>query len=467
MAKKWLTWINFGIVILAGFFFLLAGIITLFRPSKIDPEIPVKENRSLPKHGFQQPEKSYKQLNQELLLLHTAPPSAQLPNLKNIISYFGKNTRPDAKQDQPMIHLNLSNSKNFIGVLPKQKIYLSYDRTSTPPKYVSSPNNAPTPLWIEAEASSGQVTINVFMIDEHGNVIRKPKANSQFTLPEKEYSRYGGNVWEMGSWRVDGTLLARQKAHWNGPDLFLEHHGGKEYAFAKGKQRIDFGEGEDIYSIFIGENDCVIWKDNRWQEISTKEDTSPYPLMCTKKIDTRLINFDLWDVEGRGKIVLNLLKSMEPPFSKTIQQTLKFIGARTLTKFLFEANDQRFLLRPHDWLIYKDGKWELLNDPTMIKRYVNRQLIGPMFVFDGVARKDDRQILKGMLYNPSRTEAVEIDIPLVPSGSNAIHKKEMGKKKIPAKISQKAQEIPKGNGGNASKAAASPNIKDNGDIDEN
>ncbi|MCP5507977.1 MAG: hypothetical protein H7A37_06730 [Chlamydiales bacterium] len=47
---------------------------------------------------------------------------------------------------------------------------------------------------------------------------------------------------ELGKWRVDGTLLARQRARWYGPDMFLKRHGGDEFKDVSGKRRIDFGE---------------------------------------------------------------------------------------------------------------------------------------------------------------------------------------------------------------------------------
>lgn len=430
MAKKWLNWINLSIAILVGLCLLIAGVIAWTRPNTIEPRPPVKETLKLPKPGFHQPNAT-PQLNEGLLKLKNAVPSVQLPNLRNTLTYYGRNSRPDADPQFPLMHLNLTGNKDPASILPKQKLYLSFDRSGTPAKYVFSPNNAPTPLWIEATPYQAQAMVDVFLLDD-GKQVRKPSANAQFTLPEKEYVRYGGTTWEMGKWRVDGTLLARQKARWYGQDLFLDHHGGQEYAQAKGKQRIDFGEGDEAYSIFVTDGSCVIWKDDRWQNATPGPDTRTFPLMCIKKIDTRLMNLELWDVNGRGKVMLNLLKSIDTPLPKTLQQTLKFVGARTLTQFLFEVNQQRIILRPNDWLLFKDNRWQLLNDPATIKKFVDRQIIGPLFVFEGVGRKDDRQILKGTIYNPTRTEAQEVEIPLVPAGG-AKGKKDDDKKRVPVR----------------------------------
>lgn len=423
MAKKWLNWFSIIIAFICALCLLAAGIVALARPNSIEPIPPSIEQRKLPRNPFEQSQESYKQVNTGLLDIKTTPPSTQLPNLRNALTYYGKNGRPDADKDTPLMHLSLVNSKDIIQVQPQEKIYLTFDRMVTPPKYIFSPHNTPTPLWIEVTPFEGQAMIKVFLMDE-GQLVKKPAANAEFMQQEKEFARYGGTTWEMGKWRVDGTLLARQKARWYGQDLFFDKHGGQEYAFAKGKQRIDFGEGDEAYSVFIGDQSCVIWKDNRWQNAEPGEATKQYPLMCVKKIDTRLINFELWDVNGKGKVILNMLKSSDSPLPKTLQQTLKFVGARTLTKFLFEVNKERMQLRPNDWLLYKDNRWQLLTDPATIQRYVDRQLIGPLFVFEGVSKKDDRQILKGTMYNPTRTEAIEIEIPLIPPGGGIKGKKD-------------------------------------------
>lgn len=442
MAKKWLNWFSLGIASLCILCLFVAGMIALSRPSSIEPIPPIPEQRQLQKNAFELAAEKYDALNPGLLQIKATPPSIQLPNLKNLLTYYGKNSRPDADKSTPILHFSLTGSKDVISILPQQKIYLTLDRNVTPPKYTFSPNNAQTPLWIQAIPYDGQVMIKVFLVDD-GQFIKKPASNAEFMLPEKEFSRYGGAAWEMGKWRIDGTLLARQKARWYGQDLFFDKHGGKEFAFAKGKQRIDFGEGDDAYSIFVNDNSCVIWKDDHWQNAEPSDQTRQYPIMCVKKIDTRLINFELWDVNGKGKVVLNMLKSTDTPLPRTLQQTLKFVGARTLSQFLFEVNKERMQLRPNDWLLYKDNRWQLLKDPDTIQRYVDRKLVGPLFVFEGVSKKDDRQVLKGTMYNPTRTEALEIEIPLVPPGGGIKGQKKDtkdDKKKTPETIKSSSEQ---------------------------
>lgn len=250
------------------------------------------------------------------------------------------------------------------------------------------------------------------MKSETGEIVHEPEANANFTLPEKEYVRFGGTPWEIGKNRVDATLLARQKARWYGPDVFLGKHGGKEYADKIGKQRIDFGEGEDVYSIYVGLNDAIVWGNDRWKVVKPGSDSLGKPLMVVKKIEDRLMTLELWDPDGKGKITLNLLKSSEPQAATHIQQNFKFVGARTRTQFVFEIDGERMLLSPHDWLLSTKEGWVKLQTPEEIDNYVERKTVGPLFVFDGVEKKDDHMSLMGTLFNAARTDMLPIEIPL-------------------------------------------------------
>jgi hypothetical protein len=304
--------------------------------------------------------------------------------------------------------------KTPTAVLPGKKYYLLYDRYQK--QYVFSSDNIETPLWIEVTLHGNQVAVKVGMKGDNGQIISEPAANADFALAEKEYSRNGSAPWELGKWRVDGTLLARQKAKWFGIDKFLEKHGGEEFKNYENKQRLDFGEPEETYSVYVGPEDCMIWKDEHWQVMKPGKQTLGYPMMCVKRVDERIMNLELWDADGKGKIILNLLKTSEAWLPQNLMQGFKFMGARTRSQFVFEINKERMLLRPHDWLVLTDKGWQKLITPEEIDNYVDRKIVGPLFVFDGIGKKDDKQVIMGTLFNSARTEMAPIELSLQSGG---------------------------------------------------
>lgn len=373
------------------------------------------KNCSLPKNSFELPSIAYEQINGDLLALEQTPFKLQIPDLRQQIVYHGKNGRLDSQKNNTLLHFSLNGNKTIFSLTPGHKLYLIYDRTSLPNHYILSPENEKTNLWIEAKSNDQEVELAVKLENDQGELIKEPESHATFKLPEKELIKQGIAPWEIENWRVDGTLLARQRARWFGPDRFLEHHGGAEYQEMAIKHRLDFGENEEVYSVFVKPGDCLIWNNHQWQVILPGEESLNYPLLVVKKIEERLMNFELWDVEGKRKVVLNLLRSNEPWMaqnSEILKALFKFVGARTRTQYVFEINHERVVLSPSDWVLQTPKGWKKLLTEEEIDNYVKRKTIGTLFVFEKIFRKEERQIMKGVLYNPARNEFQEIELAL-------------------------------------------------------
>ena len=412
MIKNWLNSINLCIAGLALIFILISVGINIWRPSEIlVPEFS-PEKTSLPKGSFRLEKEAYDKIGPPFMNLRFSPMSLQLPDLRNYLVYYGRNERPDASEEQSMLHFAFTGSKEVASIPPEKPLYLVYDKDQPRVKYLFSPQNEETSLWIEVAPEESEAVVNVAMRNEAGDIIRKPEQYAQFKLREKQFARFGGEKWELGKWKVDGTLLARQKARWYGQDLFLEKHGGEEYKNFKDKQRIDFGQDEDVYSAFIGPGDALAWKDDHWQEIKPGVESQKYPLLVVNKVDERLMKLELWDIDGKAKVSLNLIKSTETSLPQNIQQIFKFVGARTRSQLMFEVNNERMLISPKDWLLFVEGKWVKLSSPESIDAYVERRLVGPLFVIDEVISEEGRQVLLGTLFNSTRTEMKPIELPL-------------------------------------------------------
>lgn len=412
MIKQWLGWTNYAIAGAALFLIAIGAFYLISRPSEIPVSDAPPPKTALPKNAFVQSSEAYHAIGEPLLSLQFSPMSMQIPDLKKHLVYYGKNGRPDAIADKTFLHFSFTGNKSVCSVLPGERLYILYDRKQNPPQYIFSQGNQESSLWMEAKSDGGEAQVKVAMKGENNEIIQEPDSCASFSLPEKEFVRMGGTSWEIGKNRVDATLLARQKARWYGKDVFLETHGGKEYEEAAGKHRIDFGEGDDIYSIYAGLNDAIVWFNEKWKVVHPGPDSLGKPMLIIKKIEDRLMNLELWDPEGKGKITLNLLKSSEPQAPINVQQKFKFVGARTRTQFVFEIDGERLLLSPFDWLLMTKEGWVKLESADDIDAYVDRKNIGPLFIFDAVEKKEDHLTLLGTLFNASRTDMQPVEISL-------------------------------------------------------
>jgi len=434
---RWLPYLN--VVLVATLIFV--GILFFFHsPGKneIPTFLPRVEQTELPKSAFTQAEDQ--DFGEGPLALNWVPPLMQLPDLRVELQFLGQNGRPDAAHGKAVFHIGLKSSGECRSIREGERVYLVYqgnyassflDRTpyrepittaqrplwgdvptSNKGSYVFSPDNQPTPLWLETcFKGDGEISLRVNMLDEKGGLVNTPQELRQITLQAQEFPKSQITGWELGGYRVDSTLLVRQKARWMGSDRFLEMHGGEAFSYVVGRERIDFLDGETAYSCFIGPNDYLVWKEERWVTKMPGEQTEGSPILCVRKIDEKIMSLELWDVLGRAKTVLSLIRAKDHNKTPNLSQEFKFVGAKTWAQFIVECrNGVRLTLKPNDWLVLTQNGWKKLDSPEQIDEYVDGKLTGPLFVLDKMAKQNGRQVLVGHLFNASRTEIEEIEL---------------------------------------------------------
>lgn len=420
MQKNILVSINFALIAMVSCLTLLALGFIFLSPNEIEVVDTATFKGSMPKNAFAVSKKSYDAIAEPFLALKYHPLTSQLPDLKKALVFYGKNGRPDAMLTKPHLHFSFTGNKTITAGFPEERLYLHYNKEASQPHYAFSKDNQKTSLWIEADIQDEDAIVKVFMENEYGEIVQEPGNLARFNLKAVTQSKFGGatdEAQEIGGYRIDGSLLARQKAKWFGYDRFLEKHGGEEFLSCAGKHRVDFGDPNSRYSVFVAAGDCLIHEANRWKVISPGTESLSNHLLVVKKIDDRIMNFELWDVEGKNKIVLNIIKAHESNKNQVFDNTFKFVGARTRSQFVFEIDDERVLLRPKDWLVLTDDGWKKLTTPEEIDDYVEHKLAGPLFVFDGIVKKEDGQVFYGTMFNAARTEMQAIELPITQSGS--------------------------------------------------
>lgn len=384
-----------AVLIGAGYFYLA--------PSQLKPQPPVvKKQQQLPKSGFAL-KNDYQNLTFPQLQVPYSLPSLRVPDLRNALKFHGKNARPDARDGA--LFFSLGASKDIISFPPGVPQFIKQQEGA----YVLSPRNLPTDLWFEASAEGpNSARIHVFVKDESGKILNEPKEFSSFTLVEKPAQASQG--WQIENFRVDGTLLARQKAKWSGRDLFLEQHGGPEFLNIQGKQRITFGDGDNQYAVYVDKGDVLAWKEGKWQ--TGVQNTETMPLIRIDKIDERLMGMTLFSPKGDSKLLLNLLKTPDPVNLISPPKDFHFQGARTRLHSMFHINKKREIVGPEDWFLKTPEGWKKIKTAKEVDEFTKGGVKGPLFVFHRVENELGKRWLVGTLYNASRSDSLEIRLPL-------------------------------------------------------
>jgi len=449
-----MRWIGFANMALIGMILLTGALFLFSEPDESFLTItPRPIQKELPRSPFAESEDFFLGIDEGIFALHWVPPQMQLPDLSRDLIFYGKNARPDAQGDKAGFHISIKESGERALIQEGDRVYLVYqgnytpktikplrpnaepsgsgpiwgeesihlDQTSSKGFYAFSPGNQPTPLWLELKKMGEQsVEVRVSMLDEKGMFVTTPNAWRSFHLTAQEFPKTQMLCWDLGGLRVDTTLLVRQKARWVGSDLFLQMHGGDDYAFIVGKERIDLFEGTEPYSCFVAEGESLVWNGTRWQSSDTVENSQKFPLLVVKKIDEKIMTFELWDTEGRAKHILNLVRSKDHTCQPSMAYEMKFVGAKTWAQFIVESRSgERMTLKLHDWLVLTPQGWTKLDTPEKIDAYVGHRLNGPLFVLDKIAKQNGRQVLIGHLFNVSRTEVEQVELASSPTTSIA------------------------------------------------
>ena len=97
--------------------------------------------------------------------------------------------------------------------------------------------------------------------------------------------------------------------------------------------------------------------------------------------------------------------------------------------------------RLENGLLMTPKGWKKLTTEAEIDQYVQRKLPGTLFVFNGISRKGERQVMTGTLYSPSRHESQPVEFVLQVGGSKpSTSKEEREKEKDKGKAKTKEKE---------------------------
>ena len=388
-----------------------------------------KEGRSSLPYSFATTKESYLAIGEPLLSIESSSLEGRLPDLRSMFLYYGTNKRPDAQQAQPMLYFLLRSTPPGTPPFPipaNTKTYMKMERNNQGTRWGFSEGNIPTNVWLEANPHEREAEIRMEMQDSAGKIIRDPQECHYIRVQEMQmpYQPRNNQSWTVGTERVDGTLLLRQKAVWCGQDLFLQEYGDDEFDFARDRERIDFQNPENPYCVYVTRDDCLAFSDGQWHRVEPGPDSQGKTLLQVKNIDERAIQFDLWDGEGKNRILVELHRTPAAAVSAEIVK-IKLVGARSKRKWIADVSGERVMLDANDWLLLQNGKWEKLTTEERIDDLISGKIRGPLLVLEGVEKVDNEQSLVGKLFNEMRNQVQDVQISLFRSWEKEVPPNQM------------------------------------------
>lgn len=388
------------------FSFLTAALFYKFQTIDSYEQPPMAaENTILPTRSFSFPQSSQSE-SYSTLQLEFAPIQLNVPNLQPYLAFHGKNVREDAPKNPPELFFTLAPSKEVVPLRAGEKVYLAREGSD----FRFSSKNQPTSLWFVPLLRGADVALSVTVQNEDGSLSQQPKSNSEFILKERPLP-LPQPVWNIGSLRADQTLLMRQGAKWAGKDLFLETHGGDEFKFAQGRERVLFKNDLGQYDLYFEPGAQFVFDSDHWREVKKGEDVRGQPILKVAKVDEKLITLELYSASGAQKFLYSLIKQPDPRPVLNPQSDFAYVGARTKVHSLFKVSGKREIVGVGDWMIRSSDGWMKIKTAKEIDRYIEGLLEGPLLVIDGIEEQNGQKGFKGTLYSEKRSQAVDVFLP--------------------------------------------------------
>ena len=381
------------------------------------PQLPEQKKPSLPR-SFSEAN-AFDAINtSSFLSLEPIPLKPRLPDLRGQLVYYGSNHRPDTEDQSAKVQIGFRGDQNQFFVLIGTKVYIKKDPKPPLGRWILSPDNATTSTWIEVQPKNiREAQINVYTSDVDGRIIRDPIELSSFALPQMRTIQNPVNVasWEIGGYRVDNSLLARQRAQWFGKDAILEEM-GDEGSDLQSKERVTFTKQDSsTYSCLVAKGDALAFYADEWHNVILGPESRNKPLLLLQEIDDRAMHFDLWDPEGKNRLQLQLHKSQAPRFVAE-KLPIKLVGARSKRDWIAEIAGKRTLLRVDDWILFQNnGSWLKIQDVDTLDAFINGRLKGVLIVLEEPKKELAEPALNGIIFDETRTQKAPLKISLFTS----------------------------------------------------
>lgn len=338
--------------------------------------------------------------SQPFLNLKTNRMDARVPDLRQHLIYHGSNCRPDIDASSGFVRMGFRGINKSFSVHPNSKVYLKYQQQG-PNRWSVAESGETTSLWIEIHPQGREATVKVFLQDHKGQIIHSPDELATFrvqAVPPPQHEQIS-QAFNIGSYHVDNSLLINMGAIWYGKDaLYTVLDDNLEKA---SKELIFLGHEGDSYSILSGLDDCFIFEEGKFIPVIPGPSSLTKPLLKMTMRDDNQLQFTIWDISGQFQLNLVLHRTQAPPFSPTFP--LKLIGARSRLKLIAELANKRTLIDSDEWLLQtKEGIIPIKSQETL-DSYTQGVLRGTLLALNGIKKVDNKQVLTGILIDPSRT----------------------------------------------------------------
>ncbi len=344
----------------------------------------------------------YETIGSGALALHPRHALGWVSRLAEELVLIAYNSRPDREMMEAKILFSMKNSKEQLTLSSGTALYL---KESAEGKGLQA-SDALTNLWIKPILlDSGAVLIEAgrkFVLKDG----KMAEETGQFIVAQQ-----GGIPAQYNPIHLECIKELKDSRSFS-QDLLIQKYGGREYASWKNKVVLEISKGCSHYALFVSSGDYLQYDHGEWHLISFEEITPASPLARIKSASNQLLDIEVWD--DRGFYLLPLKIEMEKPGRLQMKPEAmpSAIRLRNATQVSCAFNKRRMIIRQGDWLLKTSTGWRNLRKAEEIESYLHHRLKGELLIFDSIENEQGRSVMKGHLFDETRTQLQPLSIPI-------------------------------------------------------
>ncbi|MBS0620381.1 MAG: hypothetical protein JSS61_02860 [Verrucomicrobia bacterium] len=188
-------------------------------------------------------------------------------------------------------------------------------------------------------------------------------------------------------------------------DLLIQKYGGREYAPWRERAVIEFASGSATYACFVSPGDYLKYVGGEWTLCSKEELEREVPIARVKVAAEGRLEAEVWDAMGYYALPIQLESKRIVAELLKPEALLTGIRLRNGTQVSGALGKRRMILKQGDWLLKTQTGWRNLRRTEEITNYLYRRLKGDLFIFDAIEKEGGRYLLKGNLFDETRTQS--------------------------------------------------------------
>lgn len=332
------------------------------------------------------------------LALHPRHALGWVSRLADELVLIAYNSRPDVDPKEAKILFSLKNGKEQINVPNGRTIYL---KESDQGKGLHSSDQA-TSLWVKP------------ILLENGAILveaRRKLVSKEGVAGEEK----GQFVVTQGGvpTRSAGSPFAKalKSARVFSQDLLIQKYGGREYEAWRNKAVLEIAETAS-YACFVSAGDFLLFESGEWNVCPFEELKPDQPIAHVKSISASGVELEIWDETGFCPVQFKLEMEKQERLQLKPEMMPSSIRLRSNSQVSCAFGKRRVILKQGDWLLKTPVGWKNLRRAEEIEQYLQHRLKGELFIFDAIEKEQGRSVVKGHLFDETRTQMQPLSLPI-------------------------------------------------------